>query len=304
VLALDVDETDEALTTEELEPPRRPSEPLEPGDRYQLGDTIARGGMGEVLTAHDADIGREVAIKRMRAPNPTPLALARFLREARIQGRLDHPAIVPVYELAYDETGCPFFAMKKLCGTTLQDVLASDSTRFTRHQLLRAFADVCLALEFAHTRGVIHRDIKPANILLGDFGEVYVLDWGIARVPTDRNPPGGNPWLEEDETSLATRPGAAVGTPGYMSPEQARAQAVDARTDVYALGSVLYEILAKTPLHPRGKEALRSTLRGIDGRRHRARARRSMRARDGTHSGGPDRIRARARRGVAALPRW
>jgi serine/threonine-protein kinase len=220
--------------------------------------------MGEVLTAHDADIGREVAIKRMRAPNPTPLALARFMREARIQGRLDHPAIVPVYELAYDETGCPFFAMKKLCGTTLQEVISTGSTRFSRQQLLRAFADVCLAIEFAHTRGVIHRDIKPANILLGDFGEVYVLDWGIARVPTDRPTPEPNEWAADDE--LATRPGAALGTPGYMSPEQARAEHVDARTDVYALGCVLFEILARSPLHPRGKQALRSTLQGIDAR--------------------------------------
>jgi serine/threonine-protein kinase len=267
VLAFDVPDSDDAPTSEDADPPRRPSEPLEQGERYQLGDTIARGGMGEVLTAHDAAIGREVAIKRMRAANPSKLSLARFLREARIQGRLDHPAIVPVHELAYDDEGRPYFVMKKLAGTTLQEVISTRSLRFTRNQLLRAFADVCLALEFAHTRGVIHRDIKPANILLGDFGEVYVLDWGIARVPTDRSLPPGmdNPWVAEDESSVATRPGAAVGTPGYMAPEQLRGEEVDARADVYALGAVLFEILAKTPLHAR-KDALRSTLKGVDAR--------------------------------------
>jgi serine/threonine-protein kinase len=267
VLALETVEP----TTDESPPPRRPSEPLVPGERYELGDTIARGGMGEVISAHDADIGREVAIKRLRAPNPTPLALARFLREARIQGRLDHPAIVPVHELAYDREGRPYFAMKKLSGTTLAAIIASPEPGFTRQQLLRAFADVCLALEFAHTRGVIHRDIKPANILLGDFGEVYVLDWGIARVPTDRTEDEVTGEFSEDgETGVvswaSTNPGSAMGTPGYMSPEQARGEIVDARADVYALGCVLYEILAKLPLHPRGKPGIRSALRGVDAR--------------------------------------
>jgi serine/threonine-protein kinase len=269
VLALDLEDTQEPPTTEEQPTPRRPSEPLEPGDRYRLGGTIARGGMGEVLTAFDADIGRHVAIKRLRAPNPTPLALSRFLREARIQGRLDHPAIVPVHELAHDEAGRPFFAMKKLSGTTMANLLASPNPRFTRQQLLRAFADVCLAVEFAHTRGVLHRDIKPANILLGDFGEVYVLDWGIARVSCDPEE-AIDPNTEDDEeeaTVLATRPGRAVGTSGYMAPEQARGERVDARADVYALGCVLYEILAGLPLHPRGREeAIRSTLMGADAR--------------------------------------
>jgi len=267
VLALDLDDTQEPPTSEEgaVTHTRRPSEPLVPGDRYQLGTTIAFGGMGEVVTAHDVDIGRDVAIKRLRAPNPTPVALARFLREARIQGRLDHPAIVPVHELACDQEGRPFFAMKKLSGTTLSAILSSRSSRFTRHQLLRAFADVCLAIEFAHTRGVIHRDIKPANILLGDFGEVYVLDWGIARVPTDPADPHESGGIAVEDPSW-TRPGSALGTPGYMSPEQARGAAIDARTDVYALGSVLFEILARRPLHPRGKDALKSTLRGVDAR--------------------------------------
>jgi eukaryotic-like serine/threonine-protein kinase len=253
VLALDLEDTQEPPTTEDNAQPRRPSEPLEPGERYRLGERIARGGMGEVISAHDADIGREVAIKRLRAPNPTPVAHARFLREARIQGRLDHPAIVPVHELAYDDNGRPFFVMKKLSGTTLAAILLGSGSRFTRHQLLRAFADVCLAIEFAHTRGVIHRDIKPANILLGDFGEVYMLDWGIARVSTDRDSPVPEPILDEDGFGVCTRPGAAIGTRGYMPPEQERGEIVDERADVYALGCVLFEILTGQMLHPRGK---------------------------------------------------
>ncbi|HEY5920152.1 MAG TPA: serine/threonine-protein kinase [Kofleriaceae bacterium] len=269
MLALSAEETLDPPTADER-PPRRPSEPLVPGERSELGDVIARGGMGEVITAHDADIGREVAIKRLRAPNPTPLALARFLREARIQGRLDHPAIVPVHELACDAEGRPFFAMKKLSGTALNTVLSAQPRKFTRHQLLRAFADVCLALEFAHTRGVIHRDIKPANIVLGDFGEVYVLDWGIARVPTDRAETfdtGPVPGSDDEVACVSTKPGSTLGTPGYMAPEQVRAEEVDARTDVYALGCVLYEILAGVPLHPRGKvKALCSALAGVDAR--------------------------------------
>jgi serine/threonine-protein kinase len=257
VLALDLEETQEPPTTEEFAQPRRPSEPLEPGERYRLGKRIARGGMGEVISAQDADIGREVAIKRMRSPNPTPLALARFLREARIQGRLDHPAIVPVHELAYDEHGRPFFVMKKLSGTTLAAILTTrGAARFTRHQLLRAFADVCLAIEFAHTRGVIHRDIKPANILLGDFGEVYVLDWGIARVSTDRDNAVPAPIHDDDGFGLNTRPGAAIGTRSYMAPEQAMGELVDERADVYALGCVLYEILTGHMLYPRGRDEL------------------------------------------------
>jgi eukaryotic-like serine/threonine-protein kinase len=256
VLALDLEETQESPTTDEYAQPRRPSEPLQPGERYRLGERIARGGMGEVITAHDADIGRDVAIKRLRAPNPTPLALARFLREARIQGRLDHPAIVPVHEVAHDDDGRPFFVMKKLSGTTLAAILLGAGTQFSRHQLLRAFADVCLAIEFAHTRGVIHRDIKPSNILLGDFGEVYVLDWGIARVATDRDSPVPEPILDEDGFGVCTRPGSAIGTRGYMPPEQARGEIVDERADVYALGCVLYEILTGRMLHPRGKRGI------------------------------------------------
>ena len=228
-----------------------------PAPGYQIGDLIGRGGMGEVLAAHDQRIGRDVAVKRIRAQAPSPDVLMRFLREARIQARLDHPAIVPVYELGTDEEGRPYFTMKRLAGTTMARML----TAGVQHQrLLRAFVDVCLAVQFAHKRGVIHRDLKPSNIMLGDYGEVYVLDWGIARVLTDRRR-GTHPGIAtEDVIDEGTTAGAMLGTPGYMSPEQIKGHEIGPPTDVYSLGAILFEILAGEPLHPRGEVALATTL--------------------------------------------
>jgi hypothetical protein len=208
-------------------------------DRYHIGGLLGQGGMGEVLAARDGQIGREVAIKRLKGKSPSTRQVDRFLREACIQGRLDHPAIVPVHELGRDADGLPFFAMKKLAGTTLSEILiGADRERFPRQRLLRAFADVCLAIEYAHVHGVIHRDLKPANIVLGDFGEVYVLDWGVAKVIGETDD-------FEDVRSAGTISGAVVGTPAYMPPEQASGGVVDARADVFALGRVLAEILGR-----------------------------------------------------------
>jgi serine/threonine protein kinase len=242
--------------------------------RYKLGAVLGRGGMGEVLSARDEQIGRSVAIKRLRMKDPSADALARFLREARIQGRLEHPAIVPVHELWRDEHDRPFFVMKQLTGTSLLDVLTKLAQRerdaagqFPRQRLLRAFADICLAIEFAHTRGVVHRDLKPANIVLGDFGEVYVLDWGIARVSTDPVERQSFADIDTADDGTETVVGSILGTPGYISPEQIRGDAdLDGRADVYALGCILYEILANQPLHPRGQAALATALVGIDAR--------------------------------------
>ena len=211
-------------------------------DRYALGRQLGAGGMGEVMLATDHQIGREVAIKRMRIA-PTPSAMTRFIREAKVQGRLDHPAIVPVHELATDGEGRPFFVMKRLTGRTLAAIL-DDPTPPARHKLLRAFADVCLAVEFAHSRGVIHRDLKPANITLGDFGEVYVLDWGIARVSGETDVTTS---ASEPSSGDATQAGAILGTPGYIAPEIVRGEPIDSRTDVYGLGCILFEILTGQP---------------------------------------------------------
>jgi serine/threonine-protein kinase len=227
--------------------------------RYQLSDLLGKGGMGDVILAEDRQIHRDVAIKRMRSRQVG--SVARFMREARIQGRLDHPAIVPIHEVSVDENGRPYFVMKRLTGTTLADILADrghvslDTSSIDKHplsRLLRAFTDVCLAVDFAHSRNVIHRDLKPSNIMLGDFGEVYVLDWGVARelgAEPDSFEAAASPGASAPG---ATEAGAVLGTIGYMPPEQLRGLPVDRRADVYALGCILFEILAGTPLHPPG----------------------------------------------------
>ena len=237
---------------------------LEGGARYELGALIGRGGMGEVFAAYDAQLGREVAIKRLHAEKLTPGALARFLREARIQGWLDHPSIPSVYELGRDDEGRPFFVMKRLSGITLDEILLARSkpgapARFGEQQLLRAFVEICLTIEFAHTRGVVHRDLKPANMLLGEFGEVYVLDWGVARAIGERDARGEplRSTLEPEGTV------GVLGTPGYMAPEQVCSEQLDGRADVYALGCVLFEILAGRRLHPSGLAGMTSAVAGV-----------------------------------------
>jgi eukaryotic-like serine/threonine-protein kinase len=254
---------DETLVANDTiaDPPVRPSASRLAPAGYQLGEVIGRGGMGEVLLAEDRRIGRKVALKRMRASEPTDEALARFLREARIQARLDHPAIVPVHELGYDDEGRPYFTMKRLAGTTLQVTLADPAAN--EKAMLRAFVDVCLAIELAHSQRVVHRDLKPSNIVLGNYGEVYVLDWGIARVVDERIGGSGGAGAPGDIVTLdgQTQAGALLGTPGFMAPEQVRGDDdVGPPADVYALGCILFEILTRTPLHPGGQAGLTMTL--------------------------------------------
>jgi hypothetical protein len=219
--------------------------------RYELGALLGQGGMGEVLSARDRQIGREVAVKRIRAADPSAEQLARFVREALLQGRLEHPAVVPVHDLAVDAEGHPFFVMKRLTGVVMSEILktAAVDDHAKRRRLLRAFAEVCLAIEFAHAKGIVHRDLKPANIMLGDFGEVYVLDWGIARMIIDDaevvRPSQRGLELTTGETSAGT----VLGTPAYMAPEQLVGEAVGPAADIYALGCILFEIVAGVPLH-------------------------------------------------------
>ncbi|HEU4616009.1 MAG TPA: serine/threonine-protein kinase [Kofleriaceae bacterium] len=222
--------------------------PRAPDARYTLRTLLGRGGMGEVWLAHDVRIDREIAIKLMRGGSGDDEAVARFLREARVQGRLEHPSVVPVHDLGGDDSS-PFFAMKRLTGTTLADVIAArDEEKWPRRTLLTRFVDVCLAVEFAHKRGVIHRDLKPANIMLGDFGETYVLDWGLARIRDDQDSGAiRTSDLRGDSAAGQTQAGALLGTPGYMPPEQMRGEPIDQRADVYALGCILFELLAGEP---------------------------------------------------------
>jgi eukaryotic-like serine/threonine-protein kinase len=231
--------------------------PKAPDTRYALRALLGKGGMGEVWLAHDTRIDRDIAVKLMRG-SKDPDAVARFLREARVQGRLEHPSVVPVHDLGGDDTA-PFFAMKRLTGTTLADVIAArDLAKWPRRTLLARFVDICLAIEFAHKRGVIHRDLKPANIMLGDYGETYVLDWGLARIVDDSD--SGvirNSDLRGDSVTGTvagqTEAGEMLGTPGYMAPEQMRGEPVDQRSDVYALGCMLFELLVGEPAIPRDR---------------------------------------------------
>ncbi len=252
--------------------------------RYQLRDLLGKGGMGEVWLADDRRIGREVAIKVAR-PGQDDEDGTRFLREARLQGQLDHPAVVPVHDLGTRSDGAVYFTMKRVRGETLAAVItrlaageASARRRFTLRKLLTAFLSACHAVEVAHARGLLHRDLKPGNIMLGDHGEVYVLDWGLAKIlggtdsfdphPLDRDPTAADALARDDRPGGLTQAGQFLGTPGYMAPEQARSEVVDARADVYALGSTLFELLTLEPLVGRGSvaEVLAVTLGGVDAR--------------------------------------
>ena len=234
--------------------------------RYVIGEPLGQGGMGEVLLAHDTQIGRQVAVKRLLREHATPEAHWRFMREAQIQGTLEHPAVVPVHELGTDEDGQPYMVMKRLVGITLAQVLerlvagdADAQRKYPRTRLLRVFVEVCRAIEFAHHHGVIHRDLKPSNIMLGELHEVYVLDWGIAR----RLDPG----TAVDASPLETAMHTMMGTPGYMPPEQIDdAASVTERADVYALGCILFEVLAGERLHPSGSAGITSAASRVDAR--------------------------------------
>jgi serine/threonine-protein kinase len=238
----------------ELESPLSSAAALE--ERYRTLDLLGQGGMGEVRCAFDVKIGREIAVKSMlMQPNEAlRLAAVRFLREARVQAVLEHPAIVPVYDIGTDARGLPYFTMKRVRGKTLHDLIgdAQAALRTTvgargRHRMISAFLTVCLAMSYAHQRGVVHRDLKPENIMLGPHGEVYILDWGVAKIGSGSAAPA--PEMELGDSG--TRPGEMIGTPGFMPPEQVLGhhEEVDARSDVYALGAILFEILTYRPLH-------------------------------------------------------
>ncbi len=235
--------------------------------KYEIGKMVARGGMGAILDARDGAIARNVAMKVMLRQASDGDA-SRFVQEAKITGQLEHPNIVPIYELANDERGEPYYTMKLVHGVTLREVLAlllerdgDTLKKYPLAALLTDFQKVCDALAFAHSRRVIHRDLKPANIMLGDYGEVLVMDWGLAkrlrpsgeRAEANEDAPrdeGSRPEAEGGGAySLETLEGTVMGTPQYMSPEQARGEieTLDPRSDIYALGTILYQLLALRP---------------------------------------------------------
>ena len=252
--------------------PDAPSPVVGPGEealaaggpgRYQVLGEIARGGMGIVLKGRDPDLGRDVAMKVLHPGHAgDPAMIRRFIEEAQIGGQLQHPGILPVYELGLDADLRPYFTMRLVKGRTLAALLeerpdpAHDLGRF-----LSVFEQVCQTVAYAHARGVIHRDLKPSNIMVGAFGEVQVVDWGLSKVLRqggERQPGQGQP-AGADEPHVTTvrttgggmpsQSGSIIGTPSYMSPEQARGEVddLDEQADVFALGAILCEILTGQP---------------------------------------------------------
>jgi serine/threonine-protein kinase len=219
--------------------------------RYELLRELGRGGMGVVVLSHDRHMGRELALKVLPAEHrDRPQQVQRFLNEARITGRLQHPGIVPVYDQGELPDRRPYFTMKLVQGRTLAELLkerpdpAHDLPRF-----LTIFEQVCQAVAYAHSRGVIHRDLKPHNVMVGAFGEVQVMDWGLAKVLAQKDDGHGTASSNDSPSPVDTMPGEVMGTPAYMAPEQARGEAgaLDGRTDVFGLGAILCDILTGRP---------------------------------------------------------
>jgi serine/threonine protein kinase len=225
------------------------TEPEFAGARYRLVQRIASGGMGTVYVAEDLNLARRVAIKILDIPDSSGDLAARLQREARILASLEHPGIVPVHDAGTLADGRVFYAMKFVEGDRLDGVGGTLPAR------LRTFQRICDTVAFAHTRGVLHRDLKPENIMTGPFGEVLVLDWGVAKIlranppmsasdefPGDQAREGrGAPAMASQPAPPKTAHGAVLGTPGYMAPEQARGdvEGLDERADIYSLGAIL-----------------------------------------------------------------
>jgi WD40 repeat protein len=216
-------------------------------NRYTISGEVARGGIGRVLRAQDSHLGRPVALKELLEPGND--ARARFLTEAFVTARLQHPSIIPIYEAGRWSTGEPFYAMRLVSGRTLKEVIAETKTLAQRLALLPHVLAVAEAIAYAHGQRVIHRDLKPGNVLVGEFGETVVIDWGLAKdlsqqAVSPSRTPGAETAFGPQVGEGLTVAGDVMGTPAYMPPEQAGGQPVDERADVYALGAILYHLLA------------------------------------------------------------
>jgi serine/threonine-protein kinase len=207
------------------------------GERYEIGGVLGRGGMAEVHRGRDLRLGREVAVKVLREDLARdPSAQVRFRREAQAAASLNHPAIVAVYDTGEDRTATgatPYIVMEYVEGETLRDVLRREG-RLSPERAMSLAADICAALDFSHRNGIVHRDVKPGNVMITPQGTVKVMDFGIARAVSD-------------SAATMTSTAAVIGTAQYLSPEQARGEGVDARSDVYSAGCLLYELVTGTP---------------------------------------------------------
>jgi WD40 repeat protein/serine/threonine protein kinase len=264
-------------------PADRPDAASSGDERFRIVRAHARGGLGEVFVAHDPELDREVAVKELQSHSAhDPISQARFLLEARLTGRLEHPGIVPVYGLGRYPDGRPYYAMRLIQGETLGRAIErfydqEDTSRepgrreIAFRRLLRSLIDACNAVAYAHSRGVVHRDLKPENIMLGPFGETLVVDWGLAKsiassdAAIAASPESAGP--SPGDSSSLTRPGAALGTPRYMSPEQAAGdmERVGPASDVYSLGATLYCLLVGHGPFPDGDlaDVLQRVRRGV-----------------------------------------
>jgi serine/threonine protein kinase len=253
-------------------------EPELGGTKYRLLGEIGRGGMGAVYAAEDTALNREVAIKVLHAPPAAPDAAGRLLAEAQIIARLEHPDIVPIHDVGTTGDGRVFYVMKRVRGRRLDEHVRAGLGLAER---LRIFQRLCDAVAFAHAQGIVHRDLKPENVMVGEFGEVLVMDWGVAKILEASRPPSeesaretqirapdplaGPARGESDDTHAGpargprTQAGTIIGTIGYMAPEQQRGdiESVDQRSDVFALGALLRFLLSgRRPLNrPAGEVA-------------------------------------------------
>ena len=278
----DIDRTTTAVTEEDaslakagelLENRSGSGTRMSPNDRYTIVDEAGRGGIGRVMRAKDHNLDREIAIKELLHPGAT--AEARFLREAKITARLQHPGIVPIYETGRWPNGDPYYAMKMVAGKSLKQLINEAETLEDRLALIPNVLNVADTIAYAHSQGIIHRDLKPSNVIVGDFGETIVIDWGLARDVDDDHEPDANDNTEATDSTVSpyriapdpklTATGAVIGTPSYMAPEQATGAPITKAADIYALGGILFHVVFQRPPH-QGEDSAEIVANLIDGK--------------------------------------